>query len=152
MRTRNPHHLTCDGLRRESGPRGRLAVSAVVAVAAALLIDVSHATDDLQFPDAFEVCTSCHSYQQNEPALEGPPLWGVVGRATASVEGFEYSPALQALGGTWDRARLDRFLTNPKALVPGTKMKMGGLPEAAERAEVLDFLERLAPEKPAGDK
>jgi hypothetical protein len=31
-------------------------------------------------------------------------------------------------------------------------MKMGGLPEAAERTEVLDFLERLAPENPAGDK
>jgi len=152
MRTRNPRQKACDGLRRGNGQRGRLAVSAVVAVAAALPFDVTRAAEEPQAPDAFEVCTSCHSYQQNEPALEGPPLWGVVGRATASVEGFEYSPALQALGGTWDRARLDRFLTNPKALVPGTKMKMGGLPEAAERAEVLDFLERLAPEKPAGDK
>jgi cytochrome c len=124
----------------------------IVAVAAALLIDATQAADGPQVPDAFEVCTSCHSYQQDEPLLEAPPLWGVVGRAPASVEGFEYSPALQALGGTWDRARLDRFLTNPKALVPGTKMTMGGLPKAAERAEVLDFLERLAPEKPAGNK
>jgi cytochrome c len=115
-----------------------------VAVAAALLTEPTQAADEPQFPDAFEVCTSCHSYQQDEPLLEGPPLWGVVGRAIASVEGYEYSPALQALGGTWDRARLDRFLTNPKALVPGTKMTMGGLPQAAERAEVLDFLERLA--------
>jgi cytochrome c len=152
MRTRNPRLKTCDGLRRGNGQRGRLAVSAVVAVAAGVLIDATQAADEPKVPDAFEVCTSCHSYQRNEPALEGPPLWGVVGRATASVEGFEYSPALRALGGTWDRARLDRFLTNPKALVPGTKMKMGGLPEAAERGEVLDFLERLAPEKPAGDK
>jgi hypothetical protein len=88
-------------------------------------------------------------------ALRNPNAGGslsmlVHGGMIAAVD--SYSPALRALGGTWDRARLDRFLTNPKALVPGTKMKMGGLPEAAERGEVLDFLERLAPEKPAGDK
>jgi cytochrome c len=112
-------------------------------------MDSPQASDEPQVPDAFEVCASCHSYQENEPAQEGPPLWGIVGRRTASVAGFEYSPALKAIGGAWDRARLDRFLTNPKALAPGTKMNMGGVPNAAERAEVLDFLELLSPEKPA---
>jgi cytochrome c len=112
-------------------------------------MDAPQAADEQQVPGAFEVCASCHSYRQNEPAQEGPPLWGVVGRRTASVDGFEYSPALKAIGGTWDRARLDRFLTNPKALVPGTRMNMGGVRNAAERAEVLDFLELLAPGKPA---
>jgi cytochrome c len=111
-------------------------------------MDASAAADEPQYPDAFDVCTSCHSYQQNEPLLEGPPLWGVVGRKVASVEGYEYSAALKAIGGAWDRARLDQFLTNPKVFAPGTKMDMGGVRNAAGRAEVLDFLELTAPQKP----
>jgi cytochrome c len=76
-------------------------------------------------------------------------LWGVVGRPVASVEGFDYSPALNALGGTWDRARLDRFLKDPKAMAPGTLMNLGRVSEAGERAVVLDFLETLAADEPA---
>ena len=120
-------------------------------IVAALLMDASQAAEEQQYPAAFEVCTSCHSYQQNEPLLEGPPLWGVVGRRVASVEGYEYSVAMRAIGGSWERARLDQFLTNPKAFAPGTKMDMGGVRKAAERAEVLDLLETVAAQKPAGD-
>jgi cytochrome c len=120
-----------------------------LAVAAALVIDAPRAADEPPYPDAFEVCTSCHSYQQNDPLLEGPPLWGVVGRRVASVEGYEYSAALRAIGGSWDRARLDQFLTNPAAFAPGTKMDMGGVRNATERAKVLNFLELLAPQTSA---
>jgi cytochrome c len=119
--------------------------SALVAVAATLLVGPSRASDEPQVPEAFEPCTACHTYQKDEPLQEAPPLWGIVGRKVASVEGFDYSPALKSLGGAWDRARLDQFLTNPKAMVPGTQMKMGGIPDPTERAAVLDFLEQLSP-------
>ncbi len=131
--------------RRDVGCRWPLAA---VAVGAVLLTDTSGAADEQSYPEAFEVCTSCHSYQQDEPQLEGPPLRGVVGRRVASVEGYEYSAALRAIGGAWDRARLDQFLTNPKLFAPGTKMELGGVRNAAERAEVLDFLELLSSRKP----
>jgi cytochrome c len=121
------------------------AQSALFAFAAALLMNPSRAADTPQVPEAFERCIACHSYQKDEPLQEAPPLWGVVGRKVASVEGFDYSPALKSLGGAWDRTRLDQFLTNPRALVPGPKMKMGGLPDPAERAVVLDFLGQLSP-------
>ena len=109
------------------------------------LASEQRAAGDQDFPDAFEVCTSCHSYHENEPLLIGPPLWGVVGRQVASVNGYEYSPSLRALGGTWEPARLDVFLTKPSAYAPGTRMDMGGIPDAEERAEVLEFLETLGP-------
>lgn len=124
---------------------GLLARSAPFAVVAALLMDQSRASDEPPVPEAFEPCIACHSYLEDEPLLEAPPLWGVVGRNVASVEGFDYSPALRSLAGAWDRARLDQFLTNPKAMVPGTQMKLGGIPDPAERAAVLEFLETLAP-------
>ncbi len=122
-----------------------LARSALFAIVASLLLDQSRASDELQVPEAFEPCIACHSYLKDEPLQEAPPLWGVVGRKVGSVEGFDYSPALKSLAGAWDRARLDQFLTNPKAMVPGTQMKLGGIPDATERAAVLDFLEQLAP-------
>jgi cytochrome c len=131
----------------KSGNRGAVprTKSALVAIVAALLADQSRASDEPRAPEVFEPCLACHSYLKDEPLQEAPPLWGVVGRKVASVEGFDYSPALKSLAGTWDRPRLDRFLTNPKAMVPGTQMTMGGIPDPAERAAVLDFLEQLAP-------
>jgi glucose/arabinose dehydrogenase len=43
---------------------------------------------------------------------------------------------------TWDRATLDRFLTAPAALVPGTTMPMA-VPHAGERRAVVDYLATL---------
>ena len=139
-------------LQTRAGPRRgsfRPGCLALAAVAAAFVANASRAADQPRVPDAFEACASCHSYEMDEPAQEGPPWWGVVGRRIASAEGFDYSPALKALGGTWDRARLDQFLKNPKAMAPGTLMNLGGVSNADERAAVLDFLEQLAAEKPA---
>lgn len=125
--------------------RARLPGRLAVVIVASGLAAGQTAAEQQEYPDAFEVCTSCHSYHENEPPLVGPPLWGVVGRPVASVQGYEYSPALRALGGTWDLARLSMFLAKPDAYAPGTRMDMGGIPDAAERTEVLDFLATLGP-------
>jgi cytochrome c2 len=140
--------------KKKPGPRAaarfcraplRLAPWALPILVSGLLTRPAQAADELQVPEAFEACTSCHTYEPDEPLQEAPPLWGVVGRRIASVDDFEYSPALKAVEGSWSRAMLDRFLTNPKAMVPGTAMKLGGVPDAAERATVLDFLEKISP-------
>jgi cytochrome c len=98
-----------------------------------------------EVPEAFEACISCHAYQPDEPPLEGPSLWQVVGRRIASLDSFEYSAGLRKVGGHWDRPTLDRFLAAPQAFAPGIEMTSGGVRNAAERAIVLDFLETLVP-------
>jgi cytochrome c len=70
----------------------------------------------------------------------GPDLRKVVNRPVATTVGYRYSPALQQLGGHWDRQRLDRFLANPQAYVPGTKMKFAGVPDAGDRKQLIEFL------------
>lgn len=82
-------------------------------------------------------CQSCHGVPAR-PSPLGPNLTGVVGRKAASTA-FNYSPALKASGLTWNRATLDRFLTAPARTVPGTRMVIS-LPDAAQRAAVLDYL------------
>ena len=47
-------------------------------------------------------CAACHSEEKGGPIKIGPPLWGVVGRDIASVEGFEYSEALREQGRAVD--------------------------------------------------
>ena len=99
--------------------------------------------DDSTCPSRPRCASSCHSFSRDEPALEGPLLWGVVGRPVASLPDYEYSDALRAKGGHWTRERLDRWIAGPQAVTPGTKMTLGGVRSAADRKVVLDFLETL---------
>ena len=67
-------------------------------------------------------CKLCHTIGKGEPARQGPNLWGVLGRPAGSVDGFKYSKAVKAAGITWTREHLDAWLTDPKALIPGSVM------------------------------
>jgi len=82
-------------------------------------------------------CASCHG-APDRPTTLAPNLTGVVGRKAASTA-FNYSAALKASGLTWSRANLDRFLTAPARLVPGTRMVIG-VSDPAQRAALLDYL------------
>lgn len=90
---------------------------------------------------AYKKCTACHSLQPARHGI-GPSLAGVYGRAAATQPGFRYSEQLRGAGLTWDAATLDRFLTNPRAAVPGTKMAFRGLSDPVQRAQVIAFLQR----------
>jgi cytochrome c len=93
---------------------------------------------------AAKVCLACHSFDKGGPNKVGPNLWGVVGRPRASEQGFNYSAAMKAKGGEWTFEELDKFLTNPKGYIPGTAMGFTGLPQAARRADVINYLHTLA--------
>lgn len=85
-------------------------------------------------------CAACHTFGKGEPNRVGPNLYGVVGRARASVAGFNYSAAMKAKGGTWTIEELNTYLINPKAMVPGTTMSFAGVPKGSERADVIAYL------------
>lgn len=87
----------------------------------------------------YQGCNACHSIDDNDI---GPKHRGVVGRRAGSLEDYNYSPALKASGLTWDAATLDKWLTNPSALVPGTKMFFK-LDSPKDRADVIAYLEQL---------
>ncbi len=92
-------------------------------------------------PVAFMQCRSCHSIEPGKNGI-GPSLHGVVGKKAASAPGFNYSPALKGAGITWDRASLDKWLSGPAQMVPGTRMILGVRNEE-QRAAVIDYLETL---------
>lgn len=90
-------------------------------------------------PQAFMQCVSCHSVKPGVNGV-GPSLHGVVGRKAGTLPGYAYSDALKAWGKTLTAAELDTWLTAPMKDVPGTKMVFPGIPDAAKRKEIIDFL------------
>jgi len=87
------------------------------------------------------ICKACHAFEAGAPSPIGPNLHNVVGRKIASVEGFNYSPALKAHAGeVWSYENLNHWITNPQAFASGTTMAFPGLPDAQQRADVIAFL------------
>jgi len=93
---------------------------------------------------AAKACAACHNFQKGGPNGIGPNLFGIVGRARASEPGFGYSDAMKAKGGEWTIEDLNKFLTNPKEFVPGTKMNFPGFARGSQRADVIAYLNSLA--------
>jgi cytochrome c len=89
-------------------------------------------------------CAACHTFDKGGPSRVGPNLWGVVGRARASAQGFNYSAAMKGKPGTWTFDELSKFLASPQGFVPGTAMTFAGLPRGSERADVIDYLRTRA--------
>jgi cytochrome c len=93
----------------------------------------------------FLACQSCHDLKPGPSPKTGPSLYGVVGRKAGALAGYAYSPAMKAQTFVWDEATLNRWLTAPTDLVPGTKMAFAGLPKAEDRAAVIEYLKRAGP-------
>ena len=84
-------------------------------------------------------CVGCHSLETNRV---GPALGTVFGRKAGTNPGFGYSPALKAAGHTWDAEKLEKWLINPQAFVPGAVMPFR-LGSEEERRNVVAYLRSL---------
>lgn len=90
---------------------------------------------------AFQMrCSACHTLAEGGSDLAGPNLWGVAGKPAASRGTFPYSEALRGAGITWTPDRLDRFLADPAADVPGNRMAIPeGVPNP-DRLALISFM------------
>ena len=87
-------------------------------------------------------CAVCHTTNLSEPMRQGPPLAKIVGRPAGKAEGFHYSQGLAKADFVWDEARLDAWLANPQAVIPGVVMAYRqAKPET--RAAIIAYLKEL---------
>lgn len=121
----------------ESGP------AKAAANAAPLPVLLAHA-DEKKGEALAKACGACHNFDKGAGAKIGPPLYGILGRQVASVEGFAYSEALKGKGGAWDFEKVNAFITSPKAYAPGTKMTYAGEADPGKRADIVDYLHTLS--------
>ena len=119
-------------------------ISALMLAALGALSLQAHAAGDVEKgKDVFSTeCAECHSVREGKNK-KGPSLFAVVGRKAATVADATYSDALKASGILWSPDKVDAYVTAPKKLVPGGKMKYDGLASAAGRADLIAYLATL---------
>ncbi len=96
----------------------------------------------------FKKCKSCHNLDKNKHKV-GPTLVGLIGRKAGSAidakgKLFRYSKAMTAAGAegiVWNAENLEKYLTKPKKFIPKNKMSFPGLKKAADRANVIAYIE-----------
>jgi len=91
----------------------------------------------------YKKCAACHKIEDGVNAV-GPSLYGIVGRAVASVSSFGgYSAPMKGKGGDWSPEALDTFLIKPSDDIPGTKMSFAGLKKQGDRVNLIAYLDSL---------
>jgi cytochrome c len=91
----------------------------------------------------FEECAACHKMEPGANAV-GPSLFGIFGRKAGELEDFRFSPAIRRSGIIWGPETLDAFLTDPQATVPANRMPYAGMPDPADRADLIAFLRQAS--------
>ena len=87
-------------------------------------------------------CATCHTDNLTDQVRQGPSLFGIIGRHAGSADGFHYSAGFAKADFSWDATRLDAWMTNPQAMIPGAVMAYRqSKPEV--RAAIIDYLKEL---------
>jgi cytochrome c2 len=126
-----------------------LLVSAGIAIFGAVDAHAqsSPAPNPLDGKAIFARCSTCHSADPGVTKI-GPSLADVVNRQAGSIADYSYSPAMKSAGLIWTPSNLDKFLTAPRTVVPGTKMGFPGLSSASDRDNVIAYLQSISKTKP----
>ena len=89
----------------------------------------------------FQDCAACHRLEAGANNV-GASLHGVFTRKTGELADFRYSPAIKRSGIAWTPETLDKFITDPQAMVPGNRMPYAGMASADDRADLIAYLEK----------
>lgn len=92
-------------------------------------------------PAAFAQCRVCHAVAPGQNGI-GPSLAGIHGNRAGQVAGFTYTDGMKNSGLVWNDANLNRYLTDPQGVIPGTTMAIGPL-DATQRAAIIAYMKTL---------
>ena len=112
---------------------------AVVLFPLALPALAQGAGDAQRGAQVFTQCKICHSLEAGKNMV-GPSLHGVLGRKAGTVPGYTYSPAMKNGNVTWNDETLSKYLSDPKAFIPGDKMPFAGIKDPSKLGDLLAYL------------
>jgi cytochrome c len=119
----------------------RILVAAVAIVAASA--GAAAAQDAQKGEQAFAACRPCHAIGPDAANMLGPELNGLDERHSGSVPGYPYSDANKNSGIVWSQSTFTRYIQNPQAMVPGTKMFFAGIKDQQQIKDLWAYLSQF---------
>jgi cytochrome c len=89
----------------------------------------------------FGDCAACHKLEAGANNV-GPSLHGIFTRKAGEIADFRYSPAIKRSGIVWTPETLEKFISDPQAMVPANRMPYAGMAGADDRADLIAYLEK----------
>ena len=112
------------------------AVMVTLPLTAVARADGDAARGEAKFAD----CAACHRLEAGANNV-GPSLHGLLSRKAGEIADFRYSPAMKRSGIGWTPATLEQFIADPQAMVPGNRMPYAGMASAADRVDLVAYLQ-----------
>jgi cytochrome c len=118
----------------------------LIIVAAILVasVEVTFAQDAQKGEMVFHFCLPCHSIGPGAENKVGPELNGLDGRHSGSVPNFDYSDANKKSGIVWNEANFKRYIHDPQAMVPGTKMIFPGIKDEQQVNDLWAYVSQFS--------
>jgi cytochrome c len=88
----------------------------------------------------FRDCAACHKLEAGANNV-GPSLHGIFARKAGEIAEFRYSPAMKRSGIAWTPETLEKFISDPQAMVAGNRMPYAGMASADDRADLIAYLQ-----------
>jgi cytochrome c len=115
--------------------RATVALVVILQLAGVARADGDAARGEARFQD----CAPCHKLEAGANNV-GPSLHSIFTRKAGELADFRYSPAIKRSGIIWTPETLDKFVTDPQALVPTNRMPYAGMASAGDRADLIAYL------------
>jgi len=122
------------------------ATLAMAILAAAAITQTARAQDAAAGEQVFRLCLPCHSIGPGATNKVGPVLNGLDGRHSGSAPGYSYSDANKNSGIVWDEANFKKYIRDPRAMIPGTKMIFAGIKNEKQVDNLWAYLKQFGPD------
>lgn len=125
--------------------KAHMAVAALV-LATGSLAGPARAQDAAAGELVFRRCLPCHSIGEGAKNKVGPELNGLDGRHSGTAPGYSYSDANKNSGVVWDKANFERYIADPRAMIPGTKMIFPGIKNPKDVENLWAYVSQFGPD------
>ena len=122
----------------------KLIFAASVIVAA--MTQAAQAQDVAAGEQSFKKCFPCHSIGEGAKNKVGPQLNGIDGRHSGTAPDYNYSDANKNSGIVWNEANFKKYIRDPRAMVPGTKMIFAGIKNEKQVDNLWAYLKQFGPD------